>query len=250
MTTLLIDGDIVIYKAALAAQTSTDMGDGQYMLTADLDAAKANFDEMISSFQRTLKAAKAIIALTDRENFRKEIMPSYKANRKSVQRPLLLQPLREYVVSSYNAFIRPTLEADDVLGILATNPKIIKERKIIVSTDKDLRTIPALHWNPDKQDAPQRVSEEEADRFFYSQILTGDPTDGYGGCPNVGKVKAAKLLCDVPVEDMWGIIVQQYEKAGLDVEAALQTARVARILRHVDYDYKERKPILWQPANQ
>jgi len=245
--TLLIDGDIFIYKAALGAQTATDFGDGQYSLTADLQTAQVNLDESFREVRHKLKAGELIIALSDKANFRKNILPSYKANRKNVQRPLLLQPLRAYVEETYNAYIRPQLEADDVLGILATHPTLIRGRKIIVSTDKDLKSIPAWLWNPDKDDAPSKTLEVEADRFFYTQILTGDPTDGYGGCPKVGKVKAEKLLADIPLDEMWGVIVAQYEKAGLGEAQALQTARVARILRHEDYDYKTRRPILWQP---
>jgi len=250
MTTLLIDGDIVVYRAALGAQEAADFGDGHYALTADLETAKHNLDEILTEYQHKMKADKILIALSDGQNFRKEVMPSYKANRKDIQRLLLLKPLGAHVEQTYNVYIRPTLEADDVLGILATNPKIIKGRKIIVSIDKDLRTVPAWHWNPDKEDEPVRVGKEAADRFFYTQILTGDPTDGYSGCPKVGKVKAAKLLEDVPLKEVWGVIVAAYEKAGLDEEAALQTARVARILRHEDYNYKTRRPILWQPTNQ
>ncbi len=33
------------------------------------------------------------------------------------------------------------------------------------------------------------------------------------------------------------------------MEDALQTARVARILRHTDYNFKTKEPILWQPTS-
>jgi len=247
MTTLLIDGDIFIYKAALSAQTAVDFGEGQWGLAADLPTAQATFDETIGQLQSQLNADKLIIALSDRQNFRKEIMPSYKANRKNTQRPLLLEPLRQYVRETQNFFERPFLEADDVLGILATNNKVIKGEKIVVSTDKDLRTIPCTLFNPNQMDEPEDISEQEADYSFHVQILTGDPVDGYGGCPKVGAVKAAKILSGAAPIDYWPLIVEQFEKAGLDEEAALQTARVARILRTTDYDYKEKKPCLWTP---
>jgi len=249
MTTLLIDGDIFIYKAALSAQTAADFGDGQWGLAADLDAAKQNFDAALDQLQSQLHADKVVVALSDKDNFRKEIMPSYKANRKDTQRPLLLQPLRQYVREDYTFFERPTLEADDVLGILATNRQVIQGDKIVVSSDKDLRTIPCILFNPNKMDEPEEINEQAADYSFHIQILTGDPVDGYGGCPQVGAVKAAKLLSGAAPIDWWPIIIEAYAKAGLDEKAALTTARVARILRTQDYNYKERRPIYWQPKN-
>jgi len=246
-TTLLIDGDIFIYKAAVGAQVAVEFEGGQWGLAADLPSAIAHFDDTIDQLEAQLGANKSVIALSDRANFRKEVMPSYKSNRKSTQRPLLLEPLRQHVRESYGFFERPTLEADDVLGILATNPKMIKGGKIIVSSDKDMRTIPCTLFNPDLGGEPERITEAAADYSFHVQILTGDRVDGYGGCPGVGKVKAMRLLADSPPTEWWNIIVATYEKAGLKEEDALTTARVARILRHEDYNYKEKKPCLWTP---
>src|SRR5690606_15306825 len=91
------------------------------------------------------------------------------------------------------------------------------------------------------------VSEEEADRYFYMQVLTGDPTDGYSGCPGIGPKRAERLLDGVGLEDMWSVIVETYEAKGLTEEDALQQARVARILRKNDYDFKNKSPMLWAP---
>jgi len=248
MTTLLIDGDIFIYKAALSAQTAVDFGEGQWGLAADLPTATTHFDDTIAQFQAQLDAHTVVIALSDKGNFRKQILPSYKSNRKDTQRPLLLEPLRQYAQEKYSCFMRPSLEADDVLGILATNQKVIKGRKVVVSTDKDLRTVPCTLFNPDKMDEPEEVSEQRADYSFHVQILTGDVTDGYGGCPQIGAVKAAKLLSGLAPCDYWDCIIEAYGRAELDEEYALTQARMARILRSTDYNYKERKPILWQPS--
>ena len=38
------------------------------------------------------------------------------------------------------------------------------------------------------------INEKEANYFHMLQTLTGDPTDGYKGCPNIGKVTAEKIL--------------------------------------------------------
>src|SRR5262249_40632645 len=131
--------------------------------------------------------------------------------------------------------------------ILATSDKIIPGRKIIVSADKDMKTIPGEHYDPNKRElGVVTVSRLEADGYHMMQTLTGDTTDGYTGCPGVGPKKAEKILGDEP-HLWWHRVVEAYDKAGLSEAEALTQARVARILRATDYDFKLKKPILWTP---
>jgi DNA polymerase-1 len=145
----------------------------------------------------------------------------------------------------------PGLEADDVMGILATRPGV---NCVIVSQDKDMKTIPGSVWNGEELTT---YSEDEADYHHMLQTLTGDTADGYKGCPGVGKVKAEKILAACTVwEDggktanvypMWPAVGTAYEKAGLTEADALQQARLARILRWSDWDRVNKQPILWSP---
>jgi DNA polymerase-1 len=130
------------------------------------------------------------------------------------------------------------------MGVLATMP--MKAQRIIVSQDKDMQTIPTQVW---RQGDLVSVTELEADYFHMFQTLTGDITDGYKGCPGIGKVKAEKLLNAAMEKDenMWGPVVAAYEKAGLTEDDALRQARLARILRFSDWDNVNKKPILWCP---
>lgn len=273
---LLIDGDMVAFRVAAAEEKSIDFGEGQHVLSADAEQGKQNLDLMVSGWVEKLKADHVVMALTDTTNYRKEVMPSYKGNRKGLRLPLILGAMREYLQEAYDWKIVPTLEADDVLGIMATHKGIHKgDEKVIVTWDKDLRTIPGLHWNPtnDADRGPVEVKRKEADNAFLAQCLSGDAVDGYPGCPGIGKKRAEQIvngrMFTYPVEeeikrgpnkgsmrtlwktmthaDPWACVVAQYEKAGLTPEDALQTARVARILRSEDYDFKKKEPILWTP---
>src|SRR5690606_16330912 len=140
---------------------------------------------------------------------------------------VIYTPLREWVHESYDTYQRPSLEGDDVLGILATHPTLIPGEKIVVSIDKDLQTIPGQHFNykhareqgGDWNDLIRKVTVAEADRFHLFQTLTGDTTDGYPGCPGVGPVTAEKILGDDPT---WEKVVAAYRKAKLGEGAALQ----------------------------
>ena len=79
------------------------------------------------------------------------------------------------------------------------------------------------------------------------QTLTGDPTDGYSGCPSIGKVSAERILKD---NSTWQAVVDTYKKKKLSEDAALQQARVARILRASDYDFKKKEIKLWLPPKE
>ena len=252
MLTLLLDGDIFAYQIASAMEVATNWGNDQWTLHADAAEGKCALDNYIENVRLTLEADALIVALTDRtSNFRKTILPTYKHNRANTRKPMILMELREYLITNYKTYIRPCLEADDVLGILATS-NAIKGEKIIVSIDKDLKSVPGSHYNMKRpENGVFEVGEHEADMWHMVQTLTGDATDGYSGCPGIGAKTAEKLLAtaeEYTYEHMWPIVVNTYASKGLGEEEALLMARVARICRKEDYDFKKRKVVLWQPS--
>ena len=252
MKVLLIDGDILVYQAACAAEVPIHWGEDLWTLHSYEEPARAQLDDQIKSLKDTLKADKVILALTTTEvNFRKTVYPAYKSNRNAVRKPLVWKPLREYVHATYETFERPGLEADDCLGILLTRPfNADKEDRILVSEDKDMRTLPGKHYNPGKRELFE-VSQSEADWKHMVQTLTGDATDGYPGCPGIGPKSAEKIVDQTKEPSTWWpAVVATYKKAGLTEEFALQMARCARILRASDYDFKTKKPILWVPPKE
>ena len=153
--------------------------------------------------------------------------------------------------SGYKLYEKPTLEADDVIGILATTDKIIKGDKVVWSMDKDFKTIPCKFHRakPDGKSVSQIVSPEEADWWFMYQTLIGDTVDGYYGCKRIGEKKAKKLLGGIgekSLKEMWEIVQATYEKCGSNKEDALLNARMARILHFEDYDFKKKEVKLWK----
>jgi DNA polymerase-1 len=251
-TVILLDADIVAYKFASAAQKSFSFDDESSKVTTldDFELVTYEMDEYIKELKDTLSASRIVICLScpSSENFRYQVLPSYKSNRKDTVRPEYLQALKDYMAKKYDHYKRPTLEADDVMGILSTWGGFeFDSKKIIVSEDKDMKTIHGWLYNPRKDDAPWKVSTQEADYWHMYQTLVGDATDGYKGCPSVGPKKAEKLLNGELPELMWEKVVAIYELKGLTEEDALVQARVARICRNTDYDYNNRKVKLWTP---
>lgn len=260
MRTALIDGDTLLYAASASNEYEVQWDTWLWTLHADFNAAVEQVHRMVEEITTGLGADRVIMALTDDTNWRKEVMPTYKFNRVAKRKPTVYKPLREYAHEKWETFQRPTLEGDDVLGILATHPKLVEGDKVVVSIDKDLKTIPGKHSNYTKDNVAatdwtiHTVTPAMADFYHLYQTLTGDTSDGYPGCPKIGPVTAIKVLgydidsvLDFTVAEAWPKVVAAYAKQGLGEEVALQNARVARICRAEDYDFKEKRVKLWQP---
>jgi DNA polymerase-1 len=238
---LLIDGDILAYRNAAAAEKETDWGDGMVTLHADAGLAIDNMDLDLATTREKLDADECVICLSDDgERFRAHLGFDYKAHRKSVRTPMVLAKLREHLRVAHQAKWKRGLEADDVMGIMSTNPKLYPEfEKVIVSIDKDMRTIPGRLYDGKEL---LTITREAADKWHLQQTLMGDKADGFPGCKGIGPVKAARI-----VEGGWPAVLEAFIKAGHDETFALTMARLARILRHEDWNYKTQEPILWTP---
>lgn len=243
--TLIVDGSILIYRIASALEEATQWEDDVWTLHADLKLGKKVLDTALRNYQDKLNCNKTIIAQDHINNFRLDFFPAYKSHRKKVRKPIIVKPLKEYLKENYESVSLPGLEGDDVCGILATKPDN-KDKIVVLSGDKDMRTIPGIHHFL-HDDSTEVVDEKTANYNFMYQTLVGDLTDGFGGCPTIGGVKASRVLAnkkDLP--EMWEAVVAEYKKQKLDLDYALTQARLARILRASDWDNKKEKPILWK----
>lgn len=257
-TTALIDADIVAYQAASSSEQPIKWDDDLWTLHAFESEAIVKFNSMIDGMVEKVEADNVILAFTDSNNWRKEVLPTYKSNRATTRKPMLLRALGDYAAENYKTYKRPTLEGDDCLGILSTMKTTLQEQFVVCSIDKDFKTIPGKHYDFGKDEFFE-ITEHEADYWHMYQTLTGDATDGYKGCPGAGPVGATKILKAALEEGtpwanreqlcgiMWKHVVAAYEKAGLSEEDALIQARVARICRASDYDFVNKKVKLWEP---
>ena len=241
--TLLIDADILLYTESMAVEREFDWGDDWWTLHADLREAEERVDVWLLEIKDLLDADNFLLAMTGNRNWRKDVLPSYKSNRKGKRKPVVYPALKQYVMDTYKCAMFDRLEADDVMGILQTDADGTAET-VIVSEDKDMLTVPGLLYRPIRpEEGIQKLSVEDADRNHLLQTLTGDSTDGYSGCPGIGAKTAEKVL----KQNDWSLVVAAYEKAGLTEDDALQQARVARILRHGEYNSKKDEVHLWTP---
>ena len=139
-------------KSATAAETEIDWGSDIWSLfTNDLNDAKEAFQQQIDRITTHLGVSDYVCCLSDHgNNFRKTALdPTYKSNRKGTRKPVGYVALCEWVEQEYRTFKKPTLEADDCMGIIATKPNNIG-KCIIVSDDKDMLTIPSKVYQPNE----------------------------------------------------------------------------------------------------
>lgn len=245
MTLALIDGDLIAYRSAVVQQKAYNWGDGvtSNALTGSPQEAIDAALQLTLAWAKLARCRDIRVLLTGSGNFRKRILPSYKANR-GTGKPLVYFQVVEAMWARFACDRVDGLEADDLMGILLTTPKYADA--VCVTLDKDLRTIPGRHLNPLKEQKAVVVEEPEANWRWLMQTLMGDTSDGYTGIPKVGPKKAEAILgSDRTLTAMWPRVVAAYRKAGLTEDDALLQARVARILRREDYDLTTKEILLW-----
>ena len=171
----LIDADIVAYRCSASAEGDLE------------EVALMRVQRLMEEILYTTKASSYRAFLSGDNNFRYQVFPNYKANRKDVVKPEHLKACQDYLITEWKAEIIDGCEADDALGMNQTGDTVI------CSIDKDLLQIPGNHYNFVKQEW-RTISEEEGRHNFYMQLLTGDATDGISGIKGVGPKTAAKYL--------------------------------------------------------
>jgi len=243
MTTLLIDADILAFQAAAATEVPTKWDHDMWTLHASEEDGQRHINRALKAITTATGCTKMRLFLTGKENFRYDILESYKGNRKDTRKPMTLGALKQWMIVEGDAELLEPFEADDLIGIAAT----ADTDTIVVSEDKDFLCVPCHLYNPRHKDrGVVHVTLPMADRYFYYQVLIGDSSDNYKGCPQVGPVKAEKIL-DAAELDYWPHVLAAFEKAGLGLEEALVQARCARILRTEDLNPDNMEPPLWNP---
>jgi len=177
--TLLIDGDILVYRPCCI------------FMEDDSERAKEiivrNIKSKLSDLCSAAGASKYRMFMTTKTNFRNHLVDDYKANRANTPRPTNLAFAKKYAVENLGAEYVPYLEADDLLGIYMT------DETVLWSLDKDLRQIAGQHLDDDTSEIVTITELGYVERSvikykftgykgFMFQLLTGDGADYIIGC--------------------------------------------------------------------
>lgn len=268
---LLIDGDILVYRAGFATEKTTylvtdavvdDSTKPQPFETAKaakqyVDALVGNtgivwsrkeaesedkalmiVDVMIGDIRARYENADSVVFLSGVGNFRHSIATraDYKGNRAGSPRPKHMASIRDHLATKWNAVFSAGEEADDLIGIAAT----AAPDSIICSIDKDLMQLPGKHYNfVTKEEVV--VTPKEAVINLYAQVLSGDSVDNIPGVDGIGPIKARKILegAKSPA-DCWQRTVDVYQKAynADGYKMAVEAARLVFVRRQKLQDWE------------
>ena len=225
MKYLLVDGDILVYRAGFAVQSKDNDPPVSHALQAvkmmlrNLHNKNAVGAEDLEQYQTWI-----YLTSTDHSNYRYDIAKTkpYKGNR-TKRKPIHYDAIRDYLVENHQAQIVFGMEADDSLGIaqmdssfkaskaLMGQTYLIQDRSTIVTIDKDLDQIPGWHYNFVK-DKRYYVSKRWAYQNFCEQMLKGDAVDNIRGYEGIGPVKARGILnaCKSDKVEMIQIVYDLY----------------------------------------
>ena len=139
------------------------------------------------------------------KNFRHELSPVYKANRKELDENLKKQmPIARQAVDAMKlcAFEKEGFEADDVIGTVAKKAESQNVKVVIVTGDKDIFQLVNENiyiWNESKNIMfdSQKVYEKYGlypDRIVDMLALMGDSCDNVCGVKGIGEKTAVKLI--------------------------------------------------------
>ena len=226
MAHILVDGDIIGYRIGFSTEEENEK---------IVISRVATFLETM--LWEDLEAETYQGYLTGKDNFRNDIARTapYKGNR-TAPKPKHLQLIRDYLVSAWDFQVSVGQEADDSIAIEHTARNY---ESVIASIDKDFLQLRGNHWNFVKKEMTF-VTEEEAIKNFYRQVLTGDRVDNIIGLKGIGPVKADKILAHCEGEAaMYSACVEAY---GGEAERTIENCRLLWLRREADQ--------LWEPPTK
>jgi 5'-3' exonuclease len=232
----LIDADMMCYRACrprpeelVGNMPYDDDGVRIYpTFTKKEDAAYfgASWKNLKSDIGRLLDnlyTADYLMAVKSPTNFRDDMYPDYKKQRKpsninfQTSQKRFSQPLRELLVMEGYAMWAHDREADDLLRIWSRESRSVGRESIICSGDKDLLCVRNEHYLLREKEFVT-ISRIEGNQRFYTQLLMGDRVDNIPGLQGCGPKTAEKALDGITdEEEMQEIVISMYlEKHGED----------------------------------
>nr|DAQ09807.1 MAG TPA: Exodeoxyribonuclease [Caudoviricetes sp.] len=192
---------------------------------ATISRGLTDFDEMLALLEELVKSAKSkvdkyadINYYISGHTYKKDIYPSYKANRK---KDLLLGEFREFIKLYYeDKIIKDNVEADDLI-IMDYEHYSKTHNPVVFSDDKDLRYYCKTYCKINLSEEIIEQDEKEMEQHRIIQFLTGDKEDNVQGVYGIGEKKAIielNKLGGITIEN----VIRVYRNKGVDIDECLK----------------------------
>ncbi|HHH40175.1 MAG TPA: DNA polymerase I, partial [Sedimenticola sp.] len=239
---ILVDGSSYLFRAYHALPPLTNSrGEATGAILGVVNMLRKLIDEYHPEYM-------AVVFDAPGGSFRNEIYDQYKANRPPMPDDLReqIEPLHRIVEAmGLPLLIVPGVEADDVIGTLATQASSRGMETLISTGDKDLAQLVDEHTTLINTMNDTRLDRDAVIEKFGvapEQIvdylaLVGDPVDNIPGVPKCGPKTAAKWLARYGSLD--GLIEHADEikgKVGESLRQSLATLPLARELTRIRRD--------------
>ena len=196
---LVVDIESYIYRACTACKTLVQDSKNKFIYTEAYDLHKGldYIDNFIEDLKARFLTNDVILVIGDKNNWRKDFCPTYKANRKDKEKPVMYDIILNELYNKYTIQSLPNLEADDTCRIIFEDNKEFPVRKLLVSIDKDFHSFPCELYDP-LHDQQFVINEAEAEYNLMKQIIMGDKADNIQGLEGYGEIKTIKFLDSEP----------------------------------------------------
>lgn len=196
---LVIDIESYIFRACTACKALVQDKQDRFIYTESYDLRKGMdyLNNFIEDLKNRFLTNDVILVIGDKNNWRKQYYPDYKANRKDKEKPPMYEIILNELYNRYEVVSLPNLEADDTCRIISEDNQNYPTRKILVSIDKDFHSFPCELYDP-LHDRQYVINNEEAGYNLMKQIIMGDKADNIQGLEGYGEVKTTKFLDSEP----------------------------------------------------
>lgn len=203
---LIIDGNSLACRAAFAHNQK--FGPDLQTKNGKITGGIFRFFTMFDKILKQIRPTHVIVCWdTNRQNWRKQIYPNYKANREKKEETLFIQ--FEEIRNILNAIGIKNIgiigyEGDDIVGTYVANSKATKN--FVVSGDKDCYQLvndntyiifPKKGFSEIELITPQYIQDKydiSVNQFIDFKALVGDTGDNIPGIEGCGEKTAIKLL--------------------------------------------------------
>lgn len=200
-----IDADFLAYQCSAEKADGTD--------TKTLEDMKHNAGVAVRTLRDLAGAESVHLHLTPStsdkgQRYTLAILKEYQANRADKEKPRYLNVIRNHLAQVFPGTLHQFCEADDGMSSsqYASIASVGRTTSVIASKDKDLSMVPGLHldwdrgcihhadtdfgtiWIDEKRSASGVVTKKLrglGQKFFWAQLLMGDPADNISGIPKV-----------------------------------------------------------------